>query len=143
VLKDRYGVVLVEAQIPVLDLASSEQIIEVFRKKITNKTKAILFSHITYKTGARLPAKAICKLARENGLISIVDGAHCTGMIELNFRDIGCDFYCASGHKWQCGPGEQAYSISETMEITSLCSGPITAVYINMLRNLFITIDLG
>jgi selenocysteine lyase/cysteine desulfurase len=105
VLKDRYGVVLVEAEIPVLDLENSDQVIEAFRKKITGKTKAILFSHITYKTGARLPAKAICKLGRENGLISIVDGAHCTGMIELNFRDMGCDFYCASGHKWQCGPG--------------------------------------
>jgi isopenicillin-N epimerase len=26
-------------------------------------------------------------------------------MIELDFRNTGCDFYAASGHKWQCGPG--------------------------------------
>jgi isopenicillin-N epimerase len=44
-------------------------------------------------------------MAHDNGLISIVDGAHCAGMISLNFRDMGCDFYAASGHKWQCGPG--------------------------------------
>jgi isopenicillin-N epimerase len=65
----------------------------------------MVFSHIPYKTGVRLPAKALCHLARDRGLISIVDGAHCPGMIELNFHDMGCDFYAASGHKWQCGPG--------------------------------------
>lgn len=105
VLKDRFGVVLREVEIPVLDLEHGDQVVEAFKKNITPKSRAILFSHIPYKTGVRLPARAICKLARENGLISIVDGAHCAGMIELDFREIGCDFYTASGHKWQCGPG--------------------------------------
>jgi selenocysteine lyase/cysteine desulfurase len=105
ILKDRHGVVLTEVEIPVLDLVHADQVVEAFRKKITSRTKAIVFSHIPYKTGVRLPAGAICKLARDNGLISIVDGAHCAGMIELDFQDMGCDFYAASGHKWQCGPG--------------------------------------
>lgn len=105
VLQDRLGVVLTEVEIPVLDLESADQIVEAFKNKIRSRTKAILFSHIPYKTGVRLPAKALCRLARENGFISIVDGAHCTGMIELDFHDMGCDFYAASGHKWQCGPG--------------------------------------
>jgi len=105
ILKDRLGVVLTEVEIPVLNLEHRDQVVEAFQKQITGKTKAILFSHIPYKTGTRLPADALCKLARDNGLISIVDGAHCPGMIELNFREMGCDFYAASGHKWQCGPG--------------------------------------
>jgi isopenicillin-N epimerase len=105
ILRDRFGVVLTEVEIPVLDLESSDQFVEAFKKKITGRTKAMVFSHIPYKTGVRLPARDLCRLARENGLISIVDGAHCPGMIELNFDDMGCDFYAASGHKWQCGPG--------------------------------------
>jgi isopenicillin-N epimerase len=105
VLRDRYGVVLTEVEIPVLDLVSAGQIVEAFRKKISTRTKALVFSHIPYKTGVRLPAGALCRLAREQGLISIVDGAHCPGMIELDFHTMGCDFYAASGHKWQCGPG--------------------------------------
>ncbi len=105
ILQDRLGVVLTEVEIPVLDLEHPDQITEAFKKKITNKTKVILFSHIPYKTGVRLPAKELCMLAKENGLISIVDGAHCTGMIELNLNDMGCDFYAATGHKWQCGAG--------------------------------------
>lgn len=105
ILKDRFGVVLTEVEIPVLNLEHGDQVVEAFRKRITAKTRAMLFSHIPYKTGVRLPAGALCRLARDNGVISIVDGAHCPGMIELNFREMGCDFYAASGHKWQCGPG--------------------------------------
>ena len=105
ILQDRLGVVLTEVEIPVLDLEHGDQIVEAFRKQITNQTRAILFSHIPYKSGVRLPAKALCRLAREHELISIVDGAHSPGMIELDFNDMGCDFYAASGHKWQCGPG--------------------------------------
>lgn len=105
VLQDRFGVKITPVRIPVLDTSDPGQFIEAFDDAITPATKAILFSHITYKTGTRLPAKAICQLARNNGLISIVDGAHTPGMIELDFNDMGCDFYAAPGHKWQCGPG--------------------------------------
>lgn len=105
VLKDRFGVVLREVEIPVLDLENGDQVVEAFNKEITPKCRALLFSHIPYKTGVRLPAEALCTLAREKGLISIIDGAHTAGMVELDFRGIGCDFYAASGHKWQCGPG--------------------------------------
>lgn len=105
VIKDRYGVVLTEVEIPVLNVKNKNQFVRAFKKNIGPKTKAILFSHITYKTGTRLPARELCTLARENGLISIVDGAHAPGMIELDFHDMGCDFYAAPGHKWQCGPG--------------------------------------
>ena len=105
VIKDRYGVVLTEVEIPVLDVMHKDQFVNAFAEKIGPHTKAIFFSHITYKTGTRLPARELCTLARENGLISIVDGAHAPGMIELDFHDMGCDFYAAPGHKWQCGPG--------------------------------------
>lgn len=105
VIQDRYGVKITPVRIPVLETADAGQFIDAFADAITSATKAILFSHITYKTGTRLPAKALCRLARDNGLISIVDGAHTPGMIELAFDDMGCDFYAAPGHKWQCGPG--------------------------------------
>jgi selenocysteine lyase/cysteine desulfurase len=105
VLQDRFGVVLTEVEIPVLDVRNARQFIVPFARKISRRTKAIVFSHITYKTGTRLPAKELCRFARENGLISIVDGAHAPGMITLDFHDMGCDFYAGAGHKWQCGPG--------------------------------------
>jgi len=105
VIKDRYGVAITEVQIPVLNVTSKQAFVDAFADKIGPDTKAILFSHITYKTGTRLPAKELCKLASDHGLISIVDGAHTPGMVELDFHDMGCDFYAAPGHKWQCAPG--------------------------------------
>ncbi len=105
VIQDRFGVIITPVRVPVLETSHAGQFVEAFETAITPATKAILFSHITYKTGTRLPAKALCQLARDNGLISIVDGAHTPGMIELDFNDMGCDFYAAPGHKWQCGPG--------------------------------------
>ena len=105
ILKDRFGVVLTEAEIPVLDLEHTDQVVAALEKRITGRTRALVFSHIPYLTGVRLPVRALCRLARDHGLISIVDGAHCAGMLALDFHDIGCDFYATSGYKWQCGPG--------------------------------------
>jgi selenocysteine lyase/cysteine desulfurase len=51
-----------------------------------------------------LPAKELCALARSKGILSAVDGAHVTGMMRLNIREIGCDFYSSSPHKWLQAP---------------------------------------
>jgi selenocysteine lyase/cysteine desulfurase len=47
-----------------------------------------------------LPAKELCALARSKGILSAVDGAHVVGMMALNVRDLGCDLYSSSPHKW-------------------------------------------
>lgn len=106
VRQDRDGLVVTPVEIPVLDTENTDQFIAAFDNSYNERTtKAILFSHITYKTGTRLPAKDLCQWARERGIISIVDGAHGPGMIDLDFHELGCDFYAGPGHKWQCGPG--------------------------------------
>lgn len=105
VRQDRDGINVKYLEIPVLDVQDPTQFVDLFESNVTSNTKAILFSHITYKTGTKLPAKELCAMARSHGITSIVDGAHTPGMIQLNFHDIGCDFYAGSGHKWQCGPG--------------------------------------
>jgi len=84
--------------------ASKEQILGLFEKAITPKTRAMLFSHITTVTGVILPAKEICALARSRGVLSHVDGAHAIGQIPLDLHDMGCDFYATSPHKWLMAP---------------------------------------
>ena len=107
VRQDRDGIILTTVDIPVLNIESNSPdiFLSAFEAKLSPSTKAILFSHICYTTGTRLPARELCNWAKDKGLISIVDGAHAPGMIQLDFHDIGCDFYAGSGHKWQCGPG--------------------------------------
>jgi selenocysteine lyase/cysteine desulfurase len=64
----------------------------------------IFFSHITTVTGVVLPAKELCALARSKGILSAVDGAHVVGMMRLNVREVGCDMYTSSPHKWLQAP---------------------------------------
>jgi isopenicillin-N epimerase len=100
----RKGVTIKRALLPVGADAQPQDFIDAFAAQLTGNTKAICFSHIPYLTGALLPAKALCAWARDRGLVSIIDGAHVTGMLNIDFHDVGVDLYAGSGHKWQCGP---------------------------------------
>jgi selenocysteine lyase/cysteine desulfurase len=108
-LVDRYGVEVKYVNLPTNDVYTDDEIMARFEAQRTDKTKAVLFSSPVYLTGARLPEKALCLWAADNGIISIVDGAHGPGMLALNLHDMGCDFYSGAGHKWQCGPGQTGF----------------------------------
>jgi selenocysteine lyase/cysteine desulfurase len=56
--------------------------------------------------GDLMPARELCKLAREKGVLSLVDGAQSLGLIEVNLAEMQPDFYTSSAHKWPCGPKE-------------------------------------
>jgi selenocysteine lyase/cysteine desulfurase len=71
---------------------------------ITKKTRVIAAPHIPCTQGQILPVKEICKLAKDKGIFSFVDGAHGPGMLVLDLHDIGCDMYAACSHKWMLGP---------------------------------------
>jgi selenocysteine lyase/cysteine desulfurase len=105
VLKQRSGVTLTQVEIPVFD-ATEQGYVDAFANAVSPATRLIVFSHITYKTGACLPAERICReVAVPNGIPTLIDGAHTIGMLNLDLHEIDCDFYAGSGHKWQCGPG--------------------------------------
>ena len=71
---------------------------------INKKTRAIAVPHIPCTQGQVLPAKEICKLAKEKNIFSIIDGAHGPGQLMLDLHDIGCDTYASCCHKWMLGP---------------------------------------
>ena len=71
---------------------------------VTERTKLIVVSHITSQTAVIFPVEAICREAANRGVPVCIDGPHALAMIEINLRRIGCDFYCASGHKWLSAP---------------------------------------
>lgn len=70
----------------------------------TAKTKLVAMSHVPCETGTRLPAKEICAWAKENGILSLIDGAQSFGAMKIDVKDMGCDYYSSNGHKWMCGP---------------------------------------
>lgn len=99
----RFGIKLNTVTLP-KPPASVDEVVDRFAKALTPKTRLVFFSHITSPTGLVLPAKELCKLARDRGVLSHVDGAHAIGQITLDLRDMGCDFYATSPHKWLLAP---------------------------------------
>ncbi len=80
--------------------------VEAFAKAMTARTKVIAFSHVTASVGDLFPAKDLCRLARERGVLSVVDGAQSFGVLDVDLSDIQPDFFTGSAHKWPCGPRE-------------------------------------
>lgn len=105
IARDRHGVVIKRVALPVGNRQRAEDYVELFRRAITKRTKALVFSAPTYKTGTMLPIAMLARLAQDHGLISVVDGAHIPGMMAYNFHELGVDFLAGSAAKWQCGPG--------------------------------------
>ncbi|MFM7666751.1 MAG: aminotransferase class V-fold PLP-dependent enzyme, partial [Bacteroidota bacterium] len=87
-----------------LPIQSKEFFLEEFWKGYSDKTKAVFISQITSATGLILPVKEICEEAKKRGLITIVDGAHVPGHIELNLLELQADIYTGACHKWLMGP---------------------------------------
>lgn len=80
--------------------------VEAFSKAATPRTRVLAFSHLTNTVGDLLPARELCRAARERGVLTMLDGAQSFGLMEVNLGEIQPDFYSGSAHKWLCGPKE-------------------------------------
>lgn len=106
ILRYRKGVTITTLNLPVGNNQTAQDYVNLFAAAIKpGVTKAFVFSAPTFLTGTMLPYKRLAALAQQHGIMTIVDGAHATGMMNLNFHETGIDFWGCSGHKWQCGPG--------------------------------------
>lgn len=101
----RYGFSVKKIAVPASP-KSTDELIAPFAKAITPRTKLIAFSHISNSSGIALPAQEICQLAKEKKILTLVDGAQSFGSMDLNLKEMGCDFYTGSTHKWLMGPIE-------------------------------------
>jgi isopenicillin-N epimerase len=98
-----YKVTIVEAVNP---HPGAEYYVDAFTKALTPRTKVLGVTHLTSTVGDLLPVQELCRIARERGVLTLVDGAQSLGLIDLNLREMDPDFYTSSAHKWPCGPKE-------------------------------------
>ena len=99
----REGLVLKLVKIPIPPKDLSE-IAVAFERGITPRTKLILISHQVNITGQITPVKAVCDMARAKGIETIVDGAHSFAQFDFKQKDLGCDYFGTSLHKWLFAP---------------------------------------
>ena len=101
--QEEKGITLVRPKLPITP-KTTQEVVELYRKAITPKTKIISMCHIINTTGMILPIKEVSKIAHEKGILVAVDGAQAAGMFKIDLHDLGCDFYSASSHKWLFSP---------------------------------------
>ena len=89
---------------PIALLPTAEQMFGLVKASISTKTKVIALPHIPCTNGQVLPISEICTYARQHGILTIVDGAHGPGLLELDLPAMGCDMYVSCCHKWMLGP---------------------------------------
>jgi selenocysteine lyase/cysteine desulfurase len=104
-LEKRVGIKQVVINIP-SPPSSVDEIVGLYEKAITPRTKALMVSHMTYVTGLITPVKELADLAQRRGILISVDGAHPLGMLDLDLKAMNVHHYAAAGQKWLlCGTG--------------------------------------
>ena len=73
--------------------------INAFEAVIDADTRLVAITHASNALGNILEVKEIASLCQENGAKLLIDGAQSAPHISVNVKDIGCDYFCFSGHK--------------------------------------------
>src|SRR5713226_8756437 len=100
-LREGLKLKLIQIPIPPKNL---DEIMAAFEKGITNRTRLILIAHQINITGQITPVKAVCAMACGRGIETIVDGAHSFAQFDFKQKDLGCDYFGTSLHKWLYAP---------------------------------------
>jgi selenocysteine lyase/cysteine desulfurase len=98
-----YSVVTIEQKSP---HPGHDYYVDAFTRAITPRTKVLCFTHLSSTVGDLMPAKELCRVARERGVLTLVDGAPSFGLLDVNLADMQPDFFSGSAHKWPCGARE-------------------------------------
>ncbi len=92
-----------------LPIRAEQEIVAQVWKGVTDRTRAIYLSHITSPTALRLPIEQICELAKNRGVMTIVDAAHSPGQILVDLKALGADVVFGNTHKWLMSPKGAAF----------------------------------
>lgn len=83
-----------------MPLTTPEAFVDTLWEGVTERTRVISISHITSPTALIFPVQLVCQRAREAGIVTVIDGAHAPGQIDLSLDELGADFYAGNAHKW-------------------------------------------
>ena len=94
---------LCEATGSVLKIApindNGELIFEEYTKLLSRKTKIVSLVYVSNSLGTVNPIKKIIDAAHKQKAVVLVDGAQAVSHLDINVRELDCDFFAFSGHK--------------------------------------------
>jgi len=94
-LRERHGAVIKWAPID----EDGNFLIDEFEKLLTPRTKMVAITQMSNALGTVVPVKEVVKLAHARGIPVLVDGAQAAVHMDIDVRDLDCDFYVFTGHK--------------------------------------------
>ena len=102
VLRQRHGVAIKVVEFSPDDTPG--EVVAKLHRAIGPRTRLLMFSHVTWNTGLRLPMEELAAMARAQDVLTLIDGAQSAGAIPLDLPASGVDFYAMPAQKWLCGP---------------------------------------
>ena len=96
-----YSLIQKSLEVP---FTTTNNFVDDFWSAVTNNTKIIFISHITSPTAIIFPIEEICQQARNKSIMTIIDGAHVPGHIQLDISTLDPDIYIGACHKWLSAP---------------------------------------
>ena len=105
---ERSGATVVVAHVP-YPITTSEQVLTAVLQAVTPKTRLVLLDHVVSQTGLVLPIARLVPALTQQGIDTLIDGAHAPGMIPINLTEIGATYYTGNCHKWLCSPRGAAF----------------------------------
>ena len=90
----------VGAQVKFVPITSEGKLdLSQYKELLTAKTKVVSLTHCSNVLGTFNPLKEMFVMAKEVGALTVADGAQAVSVMPVDVVDLGCDFYCFSGHK--------------------------------------------
>src|SRR5271154_3700627 len=129
--REGFTVITLPIRVPAV---SRDELISQIEKAVTPRTKVIAVTHLTSTTGILFPAREIAEIARKRGVWMHLDGAQSFGALDVNLKDIGCDSYSASAHKWMMGPLEAGVLFVREERIPQVWPSIVTAGWTDHLK---------
>lgn len=88
------------AHLKVIPLDDTGQIrFDAFQNLISDRTRLIALAHVSNVLGTILPIEEVIKIAHQNGIPVLIDGAQAVQHLPVDVSQLDCDFYAFSGHK--------------------------------------------
>jgi cysteine desulfurase / selenocysteine lyase len=94
-LRERHGAVIKWA--PIDD--DGNFLLDAFEELLTDRTRLVAITHMSNVTGTVVPVKEVVRIAHARGIPVLLDGSQAAVHLDIDVRDIGCDFYVFTGHK--------------------------------------------
>ena len=94
-LRERQGAVIKWAPID----EDGNFLLDEFEKLLSPRTKMVAITQMSNALGTQVPVKEVIRLAHARGIPVLVDGAQGAVHLDVDVRDLDCDFYAVTGHK--------------------------------------------